>query len=235
MAPLHFGSLVYDYQAMDVLGQTDLLNSSTKPYLKALSAFMKIEEDTIARAPEFVFHHIGITREPFLLQTSNIPIVPTTTVDDCPELDILLLGGPDPVNFELHPKYAELIQKHVAAGKLLFTTCTGASVAAAAGVLDGKNATVNHCAIPAVKQKFPNVKWTNEKKWIIDGNIWTAGGAVAGMDMFAYWIKENFGMDIMVLATSLLDYEPRDVDGILNVIPKRFDENGKQLQTHVFE
>ncbi|KAI1046096.1 hypothetical protein LB505_013308 [Fusarium chuoi] len=235
MAPLHLGALVYDYQAIDVLGPTDLLHSSSKPYIKTLSGYLKIEQDTISRAPEFVFHHIGITREAFVLQTSNITIVPSTTVDECPDLDLLLLGGPDPMNFELHPKYAEFIQKHVAAGKLLFTTCTGASVAAASGVLDGKNATVNHGAIQPLRLKFPNVKWTDEKKWIIDGNIWTAGGAVAGMDMFAHWIKEKFGMDIMVLAASMLDYEPRDVDGILNVIPKRYDENGKQLQTHVFK
>ncbi|KAF5579028.1 dj-1 family [Fusarium pseudoanthophilum] len=235
MAPIHVGALVYDYQAIDVLGPTDLLHSASKEYLQSLSGFMKIELDTISRAPEFVFHHIGITRETLFLQTSNIPIVPTTTVDECPEIDCLLLGGPDPANFELHPKYAEFIQKHVAAGKLLFTTCTGAIVAAAAGCLDGKNATVNHGAVQPLRLQFPDVKWTDEKKWIIDGNTWTAAGAVAGMDMFAHWIKENFGMDIMVLAASMLDYEPRDVDGILNVIPKRYDENGKQLQTHVFK
>ncbi|KAF5635977.1 dj-1 family [Fusarium sp. NRRL 52700] len=235
MSPLHVGALVYNYQAIDVLGPTDLLHSATKPYIQTLSGYLKMEQDTIDRAPEFVFHHIGITREPFVLQTSAIPIVPTTTVDECPDLDILLLGGPDPTDFELHPKYAEFIQKHVAAGKLLFTTCTGASVAAAAGVLDGKNATVNHSTIKLLRLKFPNVKWTDEKKWIVDGNIWTAGGAVAGMDMFAHWIKENFGMDVMILATAMLDYEPRDVDGILNVIPKRYDENGKQLHTHVFK
>ncbi|KAF4454384.1 hypothetical protein F53441_3101 [Fusarium austroafricanum] len=235
MAPLHFGTLVYDYQAIDVIGPVDLVNSSSKPYIEALSAFMKIPEDTSSRAPEWVFHHIGITKDPFVLQTSNLPIIPTTTVDECPELDVLLLGGPDPANFELHPKYAELIQKHVAAGKVLFTTCTGATVAAAAGVLTGKNATINHCAIPLARQRFPDVKWTDEKKWVVEGNIRTAGGAVAGMDMVAQWMKEKFGMDILTLATSLLDYEPRDIDGILNVIPKRFDENGKQLQTHVFE
>lgn len=234
MSPLQFGVLVYDFQAIDVIGPTDLVNSSSKAYLQACSSFMKIDPEVLSRTRDFTFHHIGVTRDPVILASSSITLVPSTTVDECPELDILLLGGPDPVNFELHPKFADLIRNHVAAGKLLFTTCTGAAVAAAAGVLDGKRATINHAVIPFVKQKFPNVNWTDEKKWVVDGNFWTAGGAVAGMDMFAHWLKEKFGLDVLILGSSLLDYEPRDIDGILNVLPKRFDESGKQLPTHSF-
>jgi transcriptional regulator GlxA family with amidase domain len=195
---------------------------------------MKIDPEVLSRTSDFTFHHIGVTCDPVSLASSSITLVPSTTVDECPELDILLLGGPDPVNFELHPKFADLIRNHVAAGKLLFTTCTGAAVAAAAGVLDGKKATINHAVIPFVKQKFPNVNWTDEKKWVVDGNFWTAGGAVAGMDMFAHWLEEKFGLDVLIVGSSLLDYEPRDIDGILNVFPKRFDESGKQLPTHSF-
>ncbi|KAH6874378.1 class I glutamine amidotransferase-like protein [Thelonectria olida] len=234
MAPIQFGCLVFDYQAIDVFGPTDLLNSSSKTYMQALSAITPVKEETLARAPDFVFHHIGITLEPAPLVSSAITIVPTTTVDECPELDCLLVGGPDPVGFELHPKHAEFIRRHVAAGKLLFTNCTGAAVVASTGVLDGKNATINNVAYELVKQRYPSVKWTNEKKWVVDGNIWTGGGAVAGMDMFSHWLKENFGLDVLTQGALLLDYEPRDIDGILAVIPKRYDESGKQISTHVF-
>ena len=58
---------------------------------------------------------------------------------------------------------------------------------APSGVLDGKNATVNHMAIPYAKKLFPNVKWIDDKQWVIDGNLWTAGGAYAGADMIAHW------------------------------------------------
>ncbi|RGP77092.1 dj-1 family [Fusarium longipes] len=234
MAPLKFGTLVYDFQALDVVGPIDLVNSCSKRYLQECSSLMKIEQETISPAQDFTFHWIGLNKDTFVLNSGSLPIVPSITVEECSDLDILLLGGPDPSKFQLHPKYAEFIQRHVAAGKLLFTTCTGAMVAAAAGVLDGKKATINHACIPFMKQAFPNVNWTDEKKWVIDGNIWTSGGAVAGMDMLAHWIKENSGLDVLTVGSSLLDYEPRDIDGILNVIPKRFDEDGKQLPTHVF-
>ncbi|EHK19387.1 uncharacterized protein TRIVIDRAFT_46295 [Trichoderma virens Gv29-8] len=233
MARIQFGILSFDYQVVDVACPTDLLGSLTKEFLEGMQTLGPIDQSIIDRAPQFDFHHIGITRDPVTL-TSSMSIVPTTTVDECPELDILLVGGPNPLTFKLHPKFAEFIRRHVAAGKLLFTNCTGASVVAETGVLDGKNATVNNVEFEHAKKIYPNVKWTREKKWVVDGNIWTGSGAIAGMDMFAHWIKENYGQDILIQAAMLLDYEPRDINGVLNVIPKRYDEKGQQISTHVY-
>ncbi|KAJ8120767.1 hypothetical protein ONZ43_g2612 [Nemania bipapillata] len=235
MAPLNFGALVYNYQAIDVIGPTDLINSGSKEILTAIKTFAPVGDSIVSRAPEVIFHHIGLTKEPVALLSSHVTIIPTTTVDECPELDCLLLGGPNPAFFELDPKYAEFIRRHVAAGKLLFTTCTGAYVAALAGVLDGKNATINHLEFEWVKKRLPKVKWTKEKQWVVDGNLWTGSGAVAGMDMFAHWIKETFGHDVMTAGALGLDFEPRDIDSFLTVLPKRYDANGKQISTHVYE
>ncbi|KAL7941266.1 class I glutamine amidotransferase-like protein [Trichoderma barbatum] len=233
MARIQFGILAFDYQVIDVVGPTDLLGSVATDILEGMQYLGPVDKSVIDRAPQFDFHHIGITRDPVLL-TSSMSIVPTTTVDECPELDILLVGGPNPLGFELHSKFADLIRRHVAAGKLLFTNCTGASVVADTGVLDGKNATVNNVEFEYAKKKYPNVKWTREKKWVVDGNIWTGSGAVAGMDMFAHWLKENYGLDVLIQAALMLDFEPRDIDGLLNVIPKRYNAEGQQISTHVF-
>ncbi|KAJ8115113.1 hypothetical protein OPT61_g3161 [Boeremia exigua] len=234
MAPIHFGCLLFDYQPIDVLGPTDLVNTANRRYMQSISAISRVDKDTIACAPEIVFHHISTTLDPVHLDSSTLTIVPTTTVDDCPEMDYLLIGGPDPATFKLHPELAGFIRRHVAAGKTLFTNCSGSAVVASTGVLNGKKATVNNVAYQLVKEVYPDVQWTKETKWVIDGNIWTAGGAISGMDMFAYWLKENFGMDVLIHAASLLDFEPRDINGVMNVIPKRYDDKGKQLFTHTF-
>ncbi|KAI1182227.1 class I glutamine amidotransferase-like protein [Nemania serpens] len=234
MATITFGALAYDYQVIDVLGITDLINSGSKHILNAIKEYAPVDEQTISQAPDSVFHHIGLTREPVALLSSHLTIVPTVTVDDCPELDVLILGGPNPVDFELHPKYAEFIRRHVAAGKLLFTNCTGSFVAALAGVLDGKKATINHIEYEWVKKRFPKVNWTLEQ-WVVDGNLWTGSGAVAGMDMVAHWIKEKYGEKVMTAGALGLDFEPRDINAFLTVLPKRFDANGKQISAHVYE
>lgn len=138
--------------------------------------------------------------------------MPTTTCDTCPPLDYLLVGGPDPMAFKLSDRFADFIRAHAAANKVIFTTCTGAVVIAAAGILDGKNATVNHEAIPFIKNTFPNVKWDEKKQWVVDGNIWTASGAFAGADMIAHWVMENYAKEVYTLGFLALDFQPRDVN-----------------------
>ncbi|KAL1875073.1 hypothetical protein Plec18167_005741 [Paecilomyces lecythidis] len=230
--PLNVGILVYNYQAIDIVGPTDLLNSSSKAWAKSLRPFIPVEDGVIERAPDFKFYHIGLTDEPVRLLTSNLVITPSTTVDECPELDILLIGGSAPVTFQLAEPYANLIRRHVTSGKLTFSTCTGAAVLAASGVLDGKAATINNIEYSWATKKSPCVKWTKERKWIVDGNQWTASGAVAGMDMFAHWIKENYGLGVLTLGALGLDYEPRDQNGLYTVLPKRYNGDGKQICTH---
>jgi transcriptional regulator GlxA family with amidase domain len=214
MAPIVIGSLCYHYLAIDVIAPFDTILSSTKPFMEGMKLYTPtITDSIIANAPEFVFQHIGLSLDPVDL-TAGLTIKPTCTVDDSPELD------------------AEFIRKHVASGKALFTNCTGSFVAAITGVLDGKNATGNHLEYEWVKHNYPKVKWTKEKKWVVDGNIWTAAGPMSGVDMILHWMRENYGEEVFNFAAMNLDYEPRDADGV-NVIPFRYGEDGKRLYTHV--
>ncbi|KAL6231203.1 hypothetical protein BDW75DRAFT_50115 [Aspergillus navahoensis] len=233
MAPIHVGALLFDYQAIDVIGPFDLLNSASKAFLAALAQYTTLSSETIDKAPEFIFHHIGETSEPVTL-TAGFTLVPTTTVNEAPELDILLIGGDSPIHSKIPESFKEFIRRHVTSGKLLFTNCTGAAVVAQTGALDGKNATLNKLEFDWVKERYPAVKWTKAKNWIVDGNVWTGSGAVAGMDMVAHWIIENYGLDVLTEAARSLDFEPRDVDGLFTVLPPRFDAGGKRVASHIF-
>ena len=231
---IHFGALVYKYQAMDVVGPFDLLNTAGRGVAEYVYSHGGTSKETVEKAPNFIFHHIGESFEPVELLTSNFHLYPTDTIDNPPEIDYLLIGGPMPETFEFPPKYIDFIKRHHAAGKTIFTTCTGASALASTGILDGKNATVNNVEYNWIAKRYPKVKWSKAKKWVIDGNIWTGGGAVAGMDMFAHWIEKKFGKDLLIASAINLDYEPRDINGIAGIIPFRYDASGKQIATNVF-
>ena len=96
--------------------------------------------------------------------------------------------------------------------KTFFTTCTGAMVVGASGLLDGLNATTFHGAVPMAKEMYPKVNWTSDRQWVVSGKHWTAGGAFAGTDVFAHWVMENYGKDIAEAGFMALDFEPRDVN-----------------------
>ena len=213
MAPIQFGVLMIPYQIIDVAGPLDILSCCSKALLAPIEAAGMIPGTAglAEKAIDIEFHHINETMDPVAL-TAGMKTLPTTTCDDCPPLDFLLIGGPDPFAFHLSDRFAEFLRAHVKAGKGIFTTCTGGLAIAPSGVLDGKNATTNHGALDMAKTMSPNVKWT-QKQWVIDGNIWTAGGACAGMDMMANWVIQNYGMDVARFGLRMLDFEPRDIGG----------------------
>lgn len=70
----------------------------------------------------------------------------------------------------------EFIRKTYPKLKYLLTICTGAGVAAKAGVLDGKRATTNKAAWNETVKLGPKVKWVSPARWTIDGKIWTSSG-----------------------------------------------------------
>jgi len=231
---VHFGALVYEYQAMDVVGPFDLINSAGRKIAEYAYNHGGVSKETVQKAPNFIFHHIGESLDPTRLLSSNFHIQPTDTIDSPPEIDYLLIGGPIPETFKFPQKYVDFIKRHHAAGKTIFTTCTGASALASTGILDGKNATVNNLEYKWVASQYPKVNWSKDKKWVIDGNIWTGGGAVAGMDMFAHWLEKNYGKDVMIAGAMGMDFEPRDIDGMIGVVPLRYDASGKQISTTIF-
>lgn len=65
----------------------------------------------------------------------------------------------------------------------LLTVCTGAALAARAGLLDGKRATTNKMSWAwATSQGTPGATdWQKKARWVEDGHIWTSAGVTAGM------------------------------------------------------
>lgn len=215
-APLQFGILMHPFQTIDCIGPLDVLSSASEMYLKELVPFKLFDPSILDTALHCKYHFISDTMEP-TEHTAGVRLTPSTTFEKCPKLDYLLVGGTDPM-WEKDPKFPtfkKFVVERLPELKTLFATCTGGLHLAAMGVLDGKTATANHQVLPLAQQLYPKVKWTNEKQWVIDGDVWTAGGACAGMDMFAQWCVEKCGRDTAEAGWALLDYEPRDVNGNL--------------------
>ncbi|KAL3419869.1 DJ-1/PfpI family protein [Phlyctema vagabunda] len=210
--PINFGILTIPYQTTDVAGPIDILSNVSQAFIADLEKIGAAAPGASKNGIPITFHHIGETLDAVSL-TGAFKVLPTTTCDDCPPLDCLLVGGADPNSYQLGERFTTFVQQHVAARKLLFMTCTGALCISSSGILDGKNATTNHMCIELAKMARPTVKWTKEAQWVVDGNLWSSGGACAGMDMMAYWVKKTYGEDVVQYAYETLDFEPRDVHG----------------------
>lgn len=217
---ISFGVILIPFQTLDAVGPLDILSNITKPFVSAYANVIpdKIAQASVDKAPEIQFHHIGPTMDPVLL-TANFHCQPTCTVDNCPKLDYLLVGGTEPSYAMNMPEpIRRFLVERSQQVKTVFTTCTGGLILAATGVLDGLKVTTNHAFIGFGGKIAPKVHWEKDPLWVVDRNaasgveFWTAAGAVAGMDMMAEWVKREFGEDLLNVSTMALEFGPRDVN-----------------------
>jgi transcriptional regulator GlxA family with amidase domain len=134
--------------------------------------------------------------------------LPTHTFDNAPELDILLIPGGigirdktifDDVTLFIKQRYSTL--------KYLLSVCTGSTMIAAAGVLDGRKATSNKFSWSFATSNEA-VNWIPKARWVVDGNIWSSSGVAAGMDMTYAFISSVFSPDVANQLANVMEYEP---------------------------
>ncbi|HEX2144536.1 MAG TPA: helix-turn-helix domain-containing protein [Glycomyces sp.] len=74
--------------------------------------------------------------------------------------------------------------------------CTGASIIAAAGLLDGKRATTHWHFADRLADEYPAITVDARPIWIRDGNVYTAAGVTSALDLAMSFIEVDFGPDM---------------------------------------
>lgn len=91
--------------------------------------------------------------------------------------------------------------------RYLITVCTGAGMAARAGVLDGRNATTNKRSWASTIVHGPKTNWITHARWVVDGNIWTSSGVAAGIDATLAFIGDVYGASIAQNLANGMEYQ----------------------------
>lgn len=143
--------------------------------------------------------------------TVDTRVVPTHTYDNPPEdLEVLLVPGGVGTRVPTSDAAVAFIAKTYPKLKYLITVCTGAGIAARAGVLDGKRATTNKALWNTTCATSTKVEWVKTARYVVDGNCWTSGGVSAGIDVTLAWAAHVYGEDVARAAANHMEYEWRD-------------------------
>jgi transcriptional regulator GlxA family with amidase domain len=127
----------------------------------------------------------------------GVSVVADFDFDDCPHLDLLLVPGGLGTRIEVeNPAMLAFLRERVAKAEIAMTVCTGTSLLARAGVLDGHRATTNKMFFHWVAEQGPRVKWIKEARWVEDGKFVTSSGVSAGMDMALAVIARVAGPEV---------------------------------------
>jgi len=136
----------------------------------------------------------------------GVAITPTTTFDDCPQLDLLCVpGGYGTADALSDPATMTFVRNQAKGATYLTSVCTGAFVLGAAGLLKGKKATTHwayHDALKLVGAK------PTKGRVVRDGNVITGGGVTAGIDFALTVASEIAGPAVAQGIQLALEYAP---------------------------
>ena len=85
------------------------------------------------------------------------------------------------------------LQSAHANGARIASICSGVFVLAAAGLLDGKNATTHWRYTDLLAAKFPQINVDPDVLFFENDGIYTSAGSAAGLDLGLYIIRQDFG------------------------------------------
>lgn len=91
-------------------------------------------------------------------------------------------------------------------GVIVGSVCTGAMALASAGLTDGRPAVTHHGALEDLRESGADVI---EARVVDDGDIVTAGGITAGIDLALHLIEREVDPDLADRVATLMEYEPQ--------------------------
>ena len=152
----------------------------------------------------FLWHEIG----PVTADSGVLMVGATHTFDETPSPDLVLVpGGPGSAAVARDDAVLDWLRRvHPGAG---WTTsvCSGSVVLAAAGLLDGKRATSHWSTLPVLKTF--GVTPVADERVVRDGDVVTAAGVSAGIDL-GLWLAAQIAGEAKAKTLQLMiEYDPQ--------------------------
>jgi transcriptional regulator GlxA family with amidase domain len=127
--------------------------------------------------------------------------------ENCPQLDVLLVPGGVSTREEVdNATMIDFVRRQGERCQWVTSVCTGAFILSRAGFLNGRRATTHWASIHRLREE-PGVTVV-EERFVRDGNVVTAAGVSAGIDMALYLIGQLKDEEAARNVQKLMEYYP---------------------------
>ncbi|WP_019506162.1 DJ-1/PfpI family protein [Pleurocapsa sp. PCC 7319] len=161
----------------------------------------------LAFPPNTTIHLLGKTLTP-ITSNEGLIITPTTTLDNCPTLDIICVpgGGIGQIEVMKDREILNFLQQKSNTAKYITSVCTGSLILAAANLLQGYKATCHWAFRDQLAMLGVEVI---PERVVIDRDRITGAGVTSGIDFGLTLLNLICGEDTAKMAQLMMEYNPQ--------------------------
>lgn len=139
----------------------------------------------------------------------GMKVVPHATTQTCPHIDVLLVpGGMGTRREAKNESLLAWIAKTAAGCSWVTSVCTGALLLTAAGPARGKRVTTHWGFVEQLRARHEAAEVLENIRYVRDGNVVTAAGVSAGIDMALWLVGQMHGATVARMVQRGMEYDP---------------------------
>jgi transcriptional regulator GlxA family with amidase domain len=143
-----------------------------------------------------------------LRSAKGLRVVPDTRLDEAPPLDVLVVpGGQGRRRVAENPHLLAAIARAAQSATWVTSVCTGSWLLHVAGPARGKRVTTHHAHVAELRERG-DVTVLAGPRYVRDGNLVTAAGVSAGIDMALWLVGQRDGLEVAREVQRGIQYDP---------------------------
>jgi transcriptional regulator GlxA family with amidase domain len=150
---------------------------------------------------------VGERVEPMIADVP-VKLTPERTFDEVPDPYVLVVPGGSlgTLRAMVNPVLRDYLRTAAPTAHTIASVCTGSLLLAAAGLLDGRNATTHWALADQLNRLGAHYQ---RQRWVQDGKYLTAAGVSAGIDMALHLAAELTDEHLAKRAQLIIEYDPQ--------------------------
>lgn len=144
--------------------------------------------------PAFDLRRVATVAAPVPMR-GGLSLTPDRTLAWLPRADLILVPGLDDHLTPAPEPVLDALRRAHARGTTIAALCGGAFTLAQAGLLDGRCVITHWNLVDLLRAEHPRVTVVPDALFIEDGNIWTAAGTAAGIDLCLHLVRTAHGAE----------------------------------------
>lgn len=138
----------------------------------------------------------------------GLRVLPDCTIAEAPDLDVLLVPGGQGTRREVsNPFVIEWLRKVAPGCTWITSVCTGALLLHEAGIAKGRRITTHWAFVETLRGRG-GATVLDDVRYVRDGNLVTAAGVSAGIDMALWLVGQLYGVEHARHVQRYIQYDP---------------------------